>query len=179
MTLIAIKHIFGERWKWFLDEESCFETLVALRQVFGASEQVAYNIALFFPESYRPRVIKRWRALGELDQNKFVHDTEMRHHDWDTFVEYWSNVNMTKPTTYARASDQAIASILIDHKADLSDTLLQARLRLHMWFFWRLNVRAHHITVNENLADGRVTVKVYDDLAHDPITIFHEVPSYG
>jgi len=78
MTLIAIKHIFGERWKWFLDEESCFETLVALRQVFGASEQVAYNIALLFPESYRPRVIKRWRARGELDPHKFVHDVEMR-----------------------------------------------------------------------------------------------------
>lgn len=178
MTLLAIKHAFGDRWKWLLDSEPCFDTLTSLRSIFGPSEKVAYDIALLFPESYRPRVIRRWRART-FDAHAFTHDQEMRYHDMASFMEYWDNVNPTKPNTYARAHSQAVSSLLMDHKTDMSDSLLVARLRLHMWFFWRLDLPSNHITVSENIADGRVRVDIYSDVAHPPFTIYHEVPSYG
>lgn len=178
MTLLAIKHAFGDRWKWLLDSEPCFDTITSLRNIFGQSEKVAYDIALLFPESYRPRVIKRWRARS-LDAHAFVHDLEMRYHDMESFVEYWTNVNPTKPNTYARAHSQAVSSLLLDHKVDMSDSLLVARLRLHMWFFWRLDLPSNHIKVSESPEDGRVRVDVYSDVAHPPVTVYHEVPSYG
>lgn len=174
----AIKEAFGPRWMWFLDPEHCFDTLLEFRRLFGTSEQTAYNIALLFPESYRPRVINRWRK-EPFDIDTCVYHAAMKRHDWASFVEYLHGYNKSKPPRYVLDHEEAIDRILVEHRDNMSCFMVQAMLRLHMWFFWGLNVRPNHFILTESLADGRVKVELHDDLAHDAITIFHERPKYN
>jgi hypothetical protein len=158
--------MFGARVNWLLDAEAPSSTIESILNTFGRSATTVDVLMLIYPYNVRERVSRYLlstcnKLLPPAAPAYIGRHRSQRIEDFETLRTHFDALHLKHEIERSRCWGEGVREILHDNSETLSETYLQARLRLFLEFMFGYVCYPHAFEINvtpESSRSGAVTV---------------------